>query len=77
MRANTSRTMAKNANKLMSIAVKDETGYHMQVKMQNTTTMDFLMDKYSTQTKRELRTIRFFLDGERIAETDTPKKVRG
>jgi len=62
-------------NEVVSLRVKDPTGYEMEVKMVNTVPFSYLMDTYATQVHRDRDDVRFFMDGELIVEDETPKKA--
>ena len=57
------------------LLVKDQTGFEMSVKMLNTVSVNYLMDSYAARAMRDRDHLRFFYDGEKLVESETPKQV--
>lgn len=59
----------------ISLHLRDQTGFETSVKTLNTVGFRYLMEQYATTALRDVRVCRFLFDGERIAESETPKQV--
>ena len=58
---------------IMNIVVKGQDGEEVHFKVKKTTPFKKIMDAYCTKRGLARMYIRFFIDGERIEESDTPK----
>lgn len=59
----------------IALHVRDQTGFETSVKMLNTVGLRYLMQQYAASALRDVRFCRFLFDGERLVESETPKKV--
>lgn len=62
-------------NETIVLRLQDQTGYEVNMKMLNTVPMAYLMDVFAQRAMRERRCLRFFVDGEKLNEKETPKQV--
>ncbi|KAK3638869.1 Small ubiquitin-related modifier 1 [Elasticomyces elasticus] len=60
---------------VVSLAVEDQTGFRMSIKVLSTGSMEALMAAYATKAMRERNVLRFFFDGERLSPKETPKQL--
>ena len=65
--------MSDNIKNIMNIVVKGQDGEEVHFKVKKTTPFKKIMDAYCTKRGLARMYIRFFIDGERIEESDTPK----
>ena len=61
---------------IMNIVVKGQDGEEVHFKVKKTTPFKKIMDAYCSKRGLARMYIRFFIDGERIEESDTPKMMR-
>lgn len=59
----------------IALHVRDQTGFETSVKTLNTVGLRYLMEQYAASALRDVRFCRFLFDGERLVESETPKKV--
>lgn len=59
----------------LNLRVQDQTGFELTFKMLDNSPVDIMMDAYAQRTIRERGVLRFFFDGEKLVDHETPKEV--
>lgn len=65
----------KPESEQITIRVRDQTGEETVFKIKKTTKMSKVFGAYATRKGVESNSLRFLLDGERIADDQTPKTL--
>lgn len=68
------QTQPEGGDKLL-VRFRDQNGGEVIFHMKPTTKLEKAMNAYSAKVEREVTTLRFLFDGQRVLEDDTPASV--